>query len=356
MRANNENKIVAYVAKKLAFLFLLLIVMACDKNTDLDPDEGSNKRPYVQIKTPGTNDGFVRGDKINLTAAIYDLDSNITQIHVFIDDLPAITDEKNEFMVDTTSIDLFWYSPYDIASPMLYRFRYALNTEELSLGNHVLAIQAVDDHSCFIDSISFYLFERGTEHLIKDYDGNSYNTVRIGDQLWFSENLRTTHLNDGAAIPLNPYDYSWREEDRYKESYAWYDNDSTTRFSQGALYNTYSAVNSKLCPSGWHVPVLKEWEELFNFTDSTYGPFEKRYTNDGNSVYGYAGMAPVFMKQVGPKGNLFGFGATGSDKWWASTDSTNVYYVNTITFKNGNVNVENSGSGFRSVRCIKNKD
>lgn len=36
---------------------------------------------------------------------------------------------------------------------------------------------------------------------VVDYDGNEYDVVKIGTQLWLVQNLVTTHLNDGTAIP-----------------------------------------------------------------------------------------------------------------------------------------------------------
>jgi uncharacterized protein (TIGR02145 family) len=44
---------------------------------------------------------------------------------------------------------------------------------------------------------------------ITDIDGNVYNTVTIGTQVWTNENLKTLSLNDGTTLSLFSYDTAW---------------------------------------------------------------------------------------------------------------------------------------------------
>ena len=36
---------------------------------------------------------------------------------------------------------------------------------------------------------------------VRDVDGNTYRTIKIGNKIWMIDNLRTTRLNDGTVIP-----------------------------------------------------------------------------------------------------------------------------------------------------------
>ena len=60
-----------------------------------------------------------------------------------------------------------------------------------------------------------------------DYDGNSYETMQIGSQLWMSENLKTTHYNNGDEIPY-PSNADWGSNDEGR--YGVYDHDPTQIF------------------------------------------------------------------------------------------------------------------------------
>jgi uncharacterized protein (TIGR02145 family) len=99
------------------------------------------------------------------------------------------------------------------------------------------------------------------ETTITDIDGNVYNTVKIGEQVWLKENLKVTKFNDGTPIPDISDITEWRHNDA--PGYCWYDNDIKYKDPYGALYNWHAAGDrDDLCPTGWHVPGDEEWKEL----------------------------------------------------------------------------------------------
>jgi uncharacterized protein (TIGR02145 family) len=104
------------------------------------------------------------------------------------------------------------------------------------------------------------LFEKDT---VTDYEGNDYNTVKIGQQWWMAENLKATKYNDGTSIPLVTNAMKWQK--LTSPAYCWYNNDISHKDRYGALYNWYTVNTGNLCPSGWHVPTRDEWAELLNY-------------------------------------------------------------------------------------------
>ena len=96
---------------------------------------------------------------------------------------------------------------------------------------------------------------------VTDIDGNVYHTVTIGKQIWMLENLRTTRYNDGTSIPYVSDGTQW--SNLSTPGYCWYNNDMTTyKNAYGAMYNWFAANNSKLAPTGWHIPAQAEMDTL----------------------------------------------------------------------------------------------
>jgi uncharacterized protein (TIGR02145 family) len=136
----------------------------------------------------------------------------------------------------------------------------------LGIFGNVLLIVGV---SCTNDSsnVTTIVSEKST-NTVTDRDGNVYQTVKIGNQEWTTENLRTTKYNDGSPI-LNITDKTAWDSCFYSSAaaYCFYNNttNSDTIEKFGALYNWYAVNTGKLAPAGWHVPTDEEWDTLQNY-------------------------------------------------------------------------------------------
>ncbi len=116
----------------------------------------------------------------------------------------------------------------------------------------------------YVDSIKLELkLEMFAELGVDDMDGNSYTTVKIGNQIWMAENLKTTKYNDNTPIPNVTGDAEWAA--LTTPGYCWQENNITNKDVYGAIYNWHSVNTGKLCPSGWHIPSNSEWAVLVNF-------------------------------------------------------------------------------------------
>jgi uncharacterized protein (TIGR02145 family) len=201
----------------------------------------------------------------------------------------------------------------------------------------------------------------GQKGQITDVQGNVYKTIGIGSQIWMTENLKTTKLNDGTIIPNVTADTNWTWY--ITPGYCWYNNDSISfRNTYGPLYNCYAVSTGLLCPTGWHVPDKSEWETLAKFlggTDVASGKLKDYYTslwNDNLCIvnnYGFAAL-PGGRKLIrNYKGEFKDMKYGGY--WWTSTwkddftlYSVSMYHDNTIL----NLFESSKRYGY-SVRCIK---
>ena len=100
---------------------------------------------------------------------------------------------------------------------------------------------------------------------VTDYDGNTYNTVKIGNQWWMVENLKTTHYANGDAIPDGTGAGVISEETDPKYWFV-YNDDLNNVSTYGRLYTWHTVTDSRnVCPDGWHVPGDTEWTQLTDY-------------------------------------------------------------------------------------------
>lgn len=113
---------------------------------------------------------------------------------------------------------------------------------------------------------------------LTDREGNAYKTVQLGKQEWMAENLRTTTFRDGTPIALMEQDRDWYNTK--KAAWCYYDDLPEYNALYGKLYNAYAVVDPRgLCPSGWRIPVKKDWDELQLFLGRDWVAGKMKSTN-----------------------------------------------------------------------------
>ncbi|MDY6326071.1 MAG: FISUMP domain-containing protein [Bacteroidales bacterium] len=204
---------------------------------------------------------------------------------------------------------------------------------------------------------------------VTDIESNVYATVKIGNQCWMRDNLRTTTSPSTKTylVTTNYGSYTGKQA-------CWYGNDSARYAPQnyGLLYNWNAAVDTfkapqfgetsvnsdennavsvtftghrrGICPEGWHVPSREEWNTLTN--------------NVGNNLGTYNAMG----FSVVPVGYCSGSGFRVADDeafFWSSSQLSTRFsawfkYLSSSPslFMNS---MYNKSNGF-SVRCVKDND
>lgn len=213
----------------------------------------------------------------------------------------------------------------------------------------------------------FYGDEISFNTQVADAEGNRYNTLTIGAQVWMAENLRAVTYNDNTPIPNITENAAWIA--MTTPAYCWLLNDIATKPVHGALYNWYTINTGKLCPIGWHVPTDAEYSVLevtLGMTPAQTDLWEWRGTDQGSKIKSTAGWA------VGENGNNtsgfsatpggYRYGATGAFNgidiltyWWSSEYSADYAWYRRVDGNNTAIYRHvTSKRGGKYVRCLKN--
>jgi len=205
---------------------------------------------------------------------------------------------------------------------------------------------------------------------VTDVDGNIYQTVKIGDQLWMAENLEVTHYRNGDPIPFvtDPEDWGGLSTGAYCE----HNNNSASVDVYGRLYNWFAVDDSRgLAPAGWHVPTDEDWKELemhIGMSQSTADIYLWRGTDEGDKLK-EKGTAHWTAPNSGATNEVWFTALPGAERgrdgaysalgitayFWASDESNSteawsrhLLYTHSDIYRYDYVKV----NGF-SVRCVK---
>jgi len=209
---------------------------------------------------------------------------------------------------------------------------------------------------------------------VSDIDGNIYRTVKIGEQWWMAENLRTTRYADGTTITtgLNNDDWANNISEGVYEIYPYQEIEGLNSEKEvveayGKLYNWYAVDDPRgLCPTGWRVPSDAEWTSLTDYlggssvaggkmkstrTEPDPHPRWDSRNRGATNESEFSGLPGGYRASWG------GFRFVGHiGTWWSSTEEDTDYaWYRALRDRDGYLHRQDDLdelNGF-SVRCIK---
>jgi uncharacterized protein (TIGR02145 family) len=165
-------------------------------------------------------------------------------------------------------------------------------------------------------------------HFCDSRDYKIYKYAVIGSQTWMAENLN--YAASSGSVCYN-------NQDRYCDVY-------------GRLYNWATAM--AVCPDGWHLPSVAEWDVLLSFVDSNDLKAREGWHDNYNGIdsYGFAALPGGIGYSDGSFSSVGYYG-----HWWSASRINAEYaYLQSIIYYSkdtywGNRNKAN----LYSVRCLQ---
>lgn len=176
------------------------------------------------------------------------------------------------------------------------------------------------------------------QETVTDWEGNTYRTIKIGNQLWMAENLNTVSYPNGEKIESFCYDHDTAYCKIFGRLYTWY--------SLNIGDNSVSLPG--ICPDGWHIPSDEEWSIMLD----SVGGFRTAGTVFRRGKY--AGFNLKWGGNYQSDLNVFSF-IDRKVYFWSSTEySSTASWMRMTSSNMKNFNRSTVPKEFAfSIRCVK---
>lgn len=182
---------------------------------------------------------------------------------------------------------------------------------------------------------------------VTDANGNIYNTIKMGNQIWMLENLKTSKYNDGTPITLYTFEdfgANWGSLNNQIGHYRWASTEDLNEVIEeelpfdyyGAMYNHFAIESGKLAPKGWRIPTKEDFQELETFLAN-----DGHTGNEATVLKTKTGWLP----STGGGTNLYGFNALPNG--YVAAQGTATFGQGVCTWATSNVSGVNLGSQTR---------
>lgn len=205
--------------------------------------------------------------------------------------------------------------------------------------------------------------QNANQETVQDIDGNTYRTVKIGEQVWLAENLRVTKYQDGTKINTGFIP----------------DDKKENLLKHGRLYDWHDVVDERnICPVGWRIASDDDWKALersIGISESELDTHGWRGDNDVAITLKAEQPDTIFKRFDQSQVNKYQFSASPagvkignwyltqgmySEFWTSSNASEKEAYARTLAYSwwnihKGEIRREKLNKNYMfSVRCVKN--
>ena len=209
------------------------------------------------------------------------------------------------------------------------------------------------------------LVGRTFDGFMTDIEGHVYYTVSLGNQEWMNRNLETSFYTNGdriATTGTQTVNIEMEDKPAYQWAFLGHDDHPELLDDDGRLYTWYTATETrKICPTGWHLPSLDEWNELFNHLGA-----DTLTSRDLQQCYNYFWDHPLNPGKEGSfwvqlagfrlASGQFQYASYYGTYWWSSTEvsqgNADAAYCGPLDIDKVSLAERNKKSGL-SVRCLK---